>query len=82
VSARIALATCAELPELGEDEPLLLHALRARGVAAEPAVWDYPAIDWEAYELVVGEYVIKPTISAGSRDTARYLLAEHVLERL
>ena len=132
--ARVALATCAELPELGEDEPLLLHALRARGVAAEPAVWDDPAVDWGAYELVVvrstwdyalrreqfaawaqsvprllnapevirwntdkrylaevpravhtefvvpgqtwepaaGEYVVKPTISAGSRDTARY----------
>jgi glutathione synthase/RimK-type ligase-like ATP-grasp enzyme len=134
VPARIALATCAELPQLGDDEPLLLHALRARGVSTEPAVWDDPAVDWAGYELVVirstwdyaprreqfaawaqsvprllnaadvvrwntdkhylaevpravptqfvtpgqtwepaaGEYVVKPTISAGSRDTARY----------
>lgn len=134
MSARIALATCAEFPQLGEDEPLLLHALRDRGVAAEPAVWDDQSVDWGAFELVVirstwdyaprrdqfvawarslprvlnpaeviawntdkrylgelpgavhttfvapgqswdppdGEYVVKPTISAGSIDTARY----------
>jgi glutathione synthase/RimK-type ligase-like ATP-grasp enzyme len=134
VSARIALATCAELPRLGGDEPLLLDALRDRGATAEPVVWDDPAVEWDAYALVVvrstwdytprreqfvawaqsvprllnaaevirwntdkcylaevpwavettfvtpglaweptaGEYVIKPTISAGSRDTARY----------
>jgi hypothetical protein len=53
MSARVALVTCAQLPQLGEDEPLLLDALRARGVAAEPAVWDAPAIDWHAYDLVV-----------------------------
>jgi glutathione synthase/RimK-type ligase-like ATP-grasp enzyme len=134
VTARIALATCAELPQLDQDESLLLFALRARGVSAEPAVWDDAAVDWGGYELVVvrstwdyasrreqfaawarsvprllnsaeviswnidkrylaevpravptefltpgqawepgtGEYVVKPTISAGSRDTARY----------
>jgi len=134
MSARVALATCAQLPELGEDEPLLLPALRARGVDAHPVVWDEPAVDWDGYELVVvrstwdyswrrdeflswaesvprlyngadvlrwntdkrylaelpaavttqflehpdgwepppGEYVVKPTISAGSRDTGRY----------
>jgi len=134
MSSRVALVTCAELPQLGEDEPLLLHALRERGVDAQPAVWDEPAIDWAAYDLAVvrsawdyssrrdefvawsrsvprllnpadviawntdkrylatvpravsttfvapgdgwdppgGEFVVKPTVSAGSRDTARY----------
>ncbi len=134
MSARVALATCAELPRLGDDEPLLLQALRDRGIAAEPAVWDDGDVDWGAFELVVvrstwdyaprrdqfvawaralprvlnpaeviawntdkrylgelpgavpttfvapaeewdppaGEYVVKPTISAGSIDTARY----------
>ena len=134
MSPRVALATCAELPQLGEDEPLLLHALRDLGIAAEPAVWDDPGVDWDSFELVVvrsvwdyasrrdqfvawarslprvlnpaeviawntdkrylgeirgavettfvapgeswdppdGEYVVKPTISAGSIDTARY----------
>jgi hypothetical protein len=119
---------------LPEDEPLLLHALHERGIAAEPAVWDDPGQRWEGFDLVVvrstwdyvprrdqfvrwarslpwslnsaeviawntdkrylaelpgavatqfvspgesweppsAEYVIKPTVSAGSRDTARY----------
>ncbi len=134
MSPRVAIATCAELPELADDEPMLLDALRELGVDAVPAVWDDDSVDWGAYELVVirstwdyaarrgefvawaervprllnpaevirwntdkcylaelpssvrtelvapgdrweppgGEYVIKPTISAGSRDTARY----------
>jgi glutathione synthase/RimK-type ligase-like ATP-grasp enzyme len=134
VSACVALATCAELPELADDEPLLLDELRARGVEAEPAVWDDPAVDWDRYALVVvrctwdyswrrdqfvdwaqsvprllnpadvirwntdkrylaqlpgtvatefvdretawhppqGHYVVKPTVSSGSRHTGRY----------
>lgn len=138
MSSRVALATCAELPQLGEDEPLLLDALRDRGIAAEPAVWDDPDVDWGSFELVVirsvwdyarrreqfvawarslprvlnsaeviawntdkrylgeipgavdtafvspgeswdppdGEYVVKPTISSGSIDTARYRRGE------
>jgi hypothetical protein len=134
VTARIGLATCAELPRLADDEPMLLDELRARGVEAEPAVWDDPAVDWDRYALVVvrctwdyswrreefvawaesvprlmnpasvvrwntdkrylaevpgavatefvsegdawqppaGEYVVKPTVSSGSRNTGRY----------
>jgi glutathione synthase/RimK-type ligase-like ATP-grasp enzyme len=53
VSRRVALATCAEFPRLTEDDPLLLPALRERGVTAEPAVWDDPAIDWAGFDLVV-----------------------------
>jgi hypothetical protein len=130
----IALATCAELPALADDEPMLIDALGAHGVDAAPVVWDDVSIDWGAYDLVVirctwdyqeqrdafvrwalhvprlfnpaevvrwntdkrylsslphvidtafvrpgqgweppaGEYVIKPSVSAGSRDTARY----------
>jgi glutathione synthase/RimK-type ligase-like ATP-grasp enzyme len=150
VPARVALATCAALPQLADDEPLLLDALRARGVEAEPAVWDNPEIAWDAYDLVVvrstwdyvprrseflawaeavprllnpaevirwntdkrylatlpravptsfvgpgdrweppeGEYVVKPTVSAGARDAARYgrgderRAAEHVTRLL
>lgn len=52
--ARVALATAAALPRLdAEDGPPLLTALAGRGVAAEPAVWDDPAVDWAAYELIV-----------------------------
>ena len=134
MATRVALATCAQYPQLADDEPLLLDALRARGVEAEPAVWDDPGVDWDRYALVVvrctwdyawhheqfvawadsvprllntaavvrwntdknyltrlpgavathyvepgdgwrppaGRYVVKPTVSSGSRDTMRY----------
>jgi hypothetical protein len=139
VSARVGLVTCAAFPGLAEDEPLLLEALVAAGVGAEPVVWDDPDVDWGSYELVVvrsawdysprrdefiawaegvprllnpaevirwntdkrylaevpravpttfiaagepwnppdGEYVVKPTISAGSTNTARYGPGDH-----
>ena len=50
---RIALATCAALPELDPDEQLLIEPLRALGVDAQPAVWDDAAVDWPAFDLVV-----------------------------
>lgn len=50
---RVALVTCAELPELEEDDRLLLAPLREYGVAVEPAVWDDPGVDWSGYRLVV-----------------------------
>jgi hypothetical protein len=53
VTGRVALATCAELPALDEDEQLVLEPLRARGIEAEPAVWDAEAVDWSAYDLTV-----------------------------
>lgn len=148
-SARLALATCAELPDLDPDDQLLRDALLARGIAVDAAVWDDPTVDWASYQHVIvrntwdyterqaqfvdwtrrveqtsellnpadviawntdktyladleerglpivptiwldpdknmssrainsrlpafGEFVIKPTISAGSRDTGRY----------
>jgi hypothetical protein len=141
---RVALVTCAELPDLEPDDRLVIEPLAARGVRAEPAVWDDARVDWAAYDLVVlrspwdyvsrrnafvewarrvprlanpadivawntektylemlaasrvpvvptvwvrpgdswdgsalrGEYVVKPAISAGSRDTGRYDLAD------
>jgi glutathione synthase/RimK-type ligase-like ATP-grasp enzyme len=50
---RVALATCAELPKLDGDEPLLIAALRSLGVDVAPAVWDDPEVDWDSYDLVV-----------------------------
>lgn len=50
---RLALATCASLPRLDDDSALLLPALAALGVAAEPAGWDDPSVDWAGYDLVV-----------------------------
>ena len=147
MTARIAIATAAEFPDLDEDGPVLLAALAERGFAAEPAVWTDPDVDWSAYGLVAvrstwdyqnrrdefvgwahrvaavtrlvnpapvlewntaktylrdlvgaglpvvptdwkvpgddftppahGEYVVKPAVSAGSRDTNRYRAGEH-----
>ncbi len=50
---RIALATCAALPELDPDEQLVLEPLRALGVDVRPAVWDDPSVDWSTFDLVV-----------------------------
>jgi glutathione synthase/RimK-type ligase-like ATP-grasp enzyme len=50
---RIALATCAALPDLDPDEQLLLEPLRDLGVDAQPAVWTDAGIDWAAFDLVV-----------------------------
>ena len=50
---RVALATCAALPELYDDGPLLIAALADAGVDAEPRVWDDPTVDWAGFDLVV-----------------------------
>jgi hypothetical protein len=50
---RIALATCAEFPDLFSDDEPLRAALLARGVAPVPAVWDDASVDWAAFDLVV-----------------------------
>ncbi|MFW5741022.1 MAG: ATP-grasp domain-containing protein [Myxococcota bacterium] len=50
---RAAIATCAEVPNLDEDGPLLVQALAHYGIEAEPAIWDDPAVAWPSYDLVV-----------------------------
>jgi len=52
VSGRVALATCAELPEGDEDFPALIAAMAEAGIEAEPAVWD-AQVDWALFDLVV-----------------------------
>ena len=51
--ARVALVTCAALPDLDDDDRLLVAPLARRGLTAEAVVWDDPAVDWAAYDLVV-----------------------------
>jgi glutathione synthase/RimK-type ligase-like ATP-grasp enzyme len=150
---RVALVTCAEVPDLDPDDAPLLPALADRRISAEPAAWDDPCVDWSAFDLAVlrstwdyagrlveflawaqavprlanaadvvrwntdkrylrelaqvgvpvvptafagpgealrlpgsGEFVVKPVVSAGGLDTARYtteesaLAAEHIAE--
>lgn len=50
---RVALVTCANLPQLTPDDRLLADALRDRGVDPVPAVWDEPATDWRSFHRVV-----------------------------
>lgn len=50
---RIALVTCREFAELEPDERLVIPALAALGVLAEPVVWDDPSVEWASYDLAV-----------------------------
>jgi glutathione synthase/RimK-type ligase-like ATP-grasp enzyme len=50
---RVALVTCTDLAELEDDDRLVIEPLAERGIHAEPAVWDDPAVDWASYDLVV-----------------------------
>nr|WP_297422093.1 hypothetical protein [uncultured Actinotalea sp.] len=50
---RIGLVTCSRLPDLDPEDTPLLAALAERGVQADAVVWDDPAVDWSAYDLVV-----------------------------
>jgi glutathione synthase/RimK-type ligase-like ATP-grasp enzyme len=50
---RVALATCAELPDGDEDFPALIAALAAEGIDSGAAVWDDAAVDWSSYDLVL-----------------------------
>lgn len=49
----IAFATYKESGGFTSDDQPLVHALRARGVAVEPVVWDDPQRDWRHFPLVV-----------------------------
>lgn len=50
---RIALVTCATLPDLDLDEQLVLEPLLALGVEGVPVVWDDPGVDWSRFDLAV-----------------------------
>ncbi len=52
-AARLALATCAELPDLDPDDARLRDELIGRGIAVDAVVWDDPTIDWATYQHVV-----------------------------
>lgn len=52
MTPRVALATCAEIPEGDEDVPALTAALGGLGVEAEAAIWD-GEVDWAGFDLVV-----------------------------
>ena len=49
----VALATCADYPDLCDDDRLLIPALERRGCRAEPVLWDDRARRWGDYDAVV-----------------------------
>jgi len=53
VKTSVALATCAEYPDLCDDDRLLIPALDRLGCRAEPALWDDPARRWADYDAVL-----------------------------
>lgn len=50
---RIALVTCADLPDLDPEDQPLIEALAARGAEASAVVWNDPAVDWSVFDLAV-----------------------------
>ena len=53
MTSRIAFATCLEYATLDADDRLLLEPLAGLGIAAEPAVWNDPSVDWGRFDAVV-----------------------------
>jgi hypothetical protein len=49
----VALVTYRGLPGLSADDQLLLAPLAARGITAQPAAWDDPAVAWDSYDALV-----------------------------
>lgn len=47
---RIALATCADLPEWEKDDRPLHEAFDRRGLDARPVVWNDASVDWSRFD--------------------------------
>lgn len=62
----VAFATSRDLPHATPDDQLAVDALRRRGIAVEPVVWDDPAVAWSAFDQVVirstWDYHLKPDL--------------------
>lgn len=73
----IALATCAAFPDGPADDQPLVAALRQSGATIHWAVWDDPAVDWAAFDLVL----IRSTWDYTERPE-QYLAWAHAVDRL
>jgi glutathione synthase/RimK-type ligase-like ATP-grasp enzyme len=51
-------------------DKMYLRQLEAAGVPVIPTTWVMPDDDWQPPDT--GEFVVKPSVSAGGRNTARY----------
>jgi hypothetical protein len=52
-TARVALATCAQVPDLDRDTKTLLSPLARIGIDVHAAVWSDCRVDWGQYDLTV-----------------------------
>jgi glutathione synthase/RimK-type ligase-like ATP-grasp enzyme len=84
-NTRIALVTCAELPEADPDSRLVIEPLRKLGIESEPAVWSDASIDWDRFDLAIvrstWDYVPRLTeFLAWSRRVPRLANTARVIE--
>lgn len=49
----VARATARKIPDLWPGDRLLLDALRARGLRADPIIWDDDAVEWRQWDGVL-----------------------------
>ena len=49
----ICIATCAAVPKLDQDGPLLIAAIESAGCVVEIRAWDDANVDWQRYDLVL-----------------------------
>lgn len=61
---KIAIATYNKLPDLTENDRLLIPIFEAKGHTIVPEIWDNPEVDWTTYDLVLirstWDYYLKP----------------------
>ena len=50
---QVGVATCAAVPDLDEDGPLLLAALAGAGAVASVGVWDADEVPWGSFDTVL-----------------------------
>lgn len=50
---RVALLTCANLPDPDPDETPLLRAFQRAGHDATPEIWDHPTTDWTGFDALL-----------------------------
>lgn len=61
---KIAIATYNKLPDLTENDRLLIPIFEAKGHTIVPEIWDNPEVDWTTYDIVLirstWDYYLKP----------------------
>jgi glutathione synthase/RimK-type ligase-like ATP-grasp enzyme len=61
---KIAIATYNKLPDLTENDCLLIPILEKKGFEVHPEIWDNPEVDWRIYDIVLirstWDYYLKP----------------------